>query len=435
MKRTLLRRIIGVSSISLISLMAVNAYAAGYKLEFQSASVLGDAGDAAVVEDASTNWYNSAGLPYVPRQVALSLIDVYAPTTFSGTVFAPSLLGSFSGNGSASSHPNNVLPALHVAYPINCKWALGLTVAPAWGFSENYGNGSVLRYDLVYVNTTSMDIAPSVAYKLNDQWSFGIGPDAHYFLVDSKQLARLTTTLNGQSRYRTSDWGWGGHAGVLFRINDNTRIGLNYRSKMVMELNNGFSDLSFPAAFTLATGIPSVRSNSFKLRVVLPPTTTLSFYHDMTPCWALMGSIAYDQWSVLRNYYAQNYQSVPSIANPTGVLPAVYVQQDMSNTFDLGFGTHYKLNPSWMLRGSVKYEPTPTQNRFRDVNFPDGSKLGFQIGARYTICKGIALDMLYGHVFVNTAHIGLTQPVTAVTVNGHNRTSVDLFGAQLVWNV
>ncbi len=431
MKRTYLKRIINISRLSLITLatLASQAYAAGYKLEMQSTSVLGDAGDAAVVEDAGTNWFNSAGLPYLPQQLVVSAIDLYAPTTFSGTVIAPSVGSVFAGNGTASSHPNNVLPALHYSYPINHKWAVGLSVAPAWGFSENYGNTSVARYDLVYVNTTSIDIAPSVAYKLNRNWSFGIGPDFHYFEVNSKTLDYLSPAFNGASRYKTEDWGYGGHFGILYRLNDHTRIGLNYRSQIVMELNDGFSDLSLPAAFSTFSGIPSARSNAFKLRVTLPPTTTLSLYHDITPCWAVMGSIAYDQWSALRYYYAQNYQAAGV------VVPVVYVPQFMSNTFDLGLGTHYKFNPEWMLRASVKYEPTPTKNAYRDINFPDGDKLGFQIGARYQITCKLALDMLYGHVFVRTVPIGLTEPVTHVKVTGQNRTSVDLFGAQLVWNV
>jgi long-chain fatty acid transport protein len=190
---------------------------------------------------------------------------------------------------------------------------------------------------------------------------------------------------------------------------------------------DGFSDLSIPPSFPLP--IPSARSDSFKLRIPLPPTTSLSIYHDMTPCWALMGTIAYDQWSVLKNYYAQNYQSL------LGVLPAVYVPQSMHNTFDVSIGTHYKFNPLWMLRANMKYEPTPTQTQYRDLNFPDGTKLGFQIGARYQMTPKVALDMLYGHVFVRTANINTVQPVTFVSPVGYNRTSIDVFGAQLVWNV
>src|SRR4051812_40181964 len=70
-----------------------SAFASGFRLEFESASVLADAGGAAVNEDASANWYNPAGLVYLPQQFVGSLIDVYPQTQFSGTQIAPSASG------------------------------------------------------------------------------------------------------------------------------------------------------------------------------------------------------------------------------------------------------------------------------------------------------------------------------------------------------
>ena len=67
-----------------------------------------------------------------------------------------------------------------------------------------------------------------------------------------------------------------------------------------------------------------------------------------------------------------------------------------------------------MLRANIKYEPTPTKNAYRDVSFPDGDKIGVQIGARYQINKKLMLDLIYGHVFVRQTSIGLTNPVTQV---------------------
>lgn len=49
------RKLFKLGSLGLIAALSSQAYASGYKLEFQSPSVLADAGDAAVVEDAGTN--------------------------------------------------------------------------------------------------------------------------------------------------------------------------------------------------------------------------------------------------------------------------------------------------------------------------------------------------------------------------------------------
>ncbi|VVC75899.1 Long-chain fatty acid transport protein [Aquicella siphonis] len=439
-------RIARLSALGLLAVFASQAFASGYKMEFQSASVLADAGEAAVVEDAGTNWYNSAGLVYLPLQIVMSAIDVYAPTTFHGTVNAPSTLNqlgapfdmfasNYSASGTASSHPNSALPAFHLSAPMSDTVALGLSVVPAWGFTEDYGESSMLRYNLTRVYTKTLDIAPSIAWKLNSQWSLGIGPDIHYFSVQSKTHVRtesinpavVPTLGDSISRFSANDWNYGGHIGLLFKYSDTTRIGLNYRSKLVMHLN-GYS------AFGLDQGGFN-ETNLFQLPLPLPATTSLSIYHDFTPCWALMGTVAYDQWSSIQNYHAKNYIQPPTPDNPSGILPDVTQPQKMHNTFDLSIGTHYKLTENFMLRGSFKYEPTPTSDSYRYVNFPDGVKYGFQIGSRYQASKKIAIDLIYGHVFVKSAHINDVNPVTGAVASGHSNTSINLLGGQLVWNL
>jgi long-chain fatty acid transport protein len=435
-----------LSELGLTTLLSAQVHAAGYKLEFQSASILADSGEAAVVEDAGTNWYNAAGLVYLPQQLVGSLINLYAPTTFSGTDTAPSTLNQFgppislfasnlTANGTASSHPDSLLPAIHYSLPLNPRWAVGLSIVPAWGFTEDYGESALVRYNETRVYTKTLDIAPSVAFKINNQWSVGIGPDFHYFSVESKTHVRTEGTLppvigtvgDSISRFSADNWGYGGHVGVLYRFDDTTRVGLNYRSKMMMDLD-GTSDFGLDGGSLFET-------RAFKLGIPIPPTTTLSLYHDMTPCWALMGTIAYDQWSVLRDYHAKNYIQPPTPTNPSGILPDVVVQQNMHNTFDLSLGTHFKFNEKWMLRANVKYLQTPTITAFRDVNFPDGPKLGFQIGTRYQMNPRLAMDLIYGHVFVKTVGIHDVNPVSNAVASGQSRTSIDLIGGQIVWNI
>src|SRR6185312_58937 len=224
-------------------------------------------GEAAVVEDAGTNWYNSAGLVYLPQQVVGAVTDVYQQTRFSGTSTAPSPVPGFPGytntNSSASSYPNAILPALHYNYPFRDRYAVGISIVPAWGLLEDYGEGSDARYSLNKVSTKTIDIAPSFAMKVTDHWSFGIGPDFHYFSLQSLSRAHTQpiTPYDSMSRYNANNWGRGWHAGILFRVNDATRIGFNYRSKIVMNMTGGSN-------FTL-NDIADYQTNQFKVSIPL----------------------------------------------------------------------------------------------------------------------------------------------------------------------
>ena len=428
----LVKRIIGLSSLGLMTALASQAYAAGYKAEFQSPSVLADAGEAAVVEDAGTNWYNSAGLVYIPAQVVLGVMDVYQQTKFSGSQFAPSPFGpafNYSATGKASSYPNVMLPLIHVNLPLSERMSFGYSIVPAWGLDEAYGNYNFARYDVTRIHSKTIDIAPSLSFRFNDHWSLGIGPDFHYFSLSSNSNALTEgpagfggTTGDSISRFSAERWGTGVHAGILFRLDDKTRFGLNYRSKIVNALH-GHSDFVINGG-----GGTVIENNKFRVTIPMPPVTTFSAYRDIDQRWAIMGTISYEQWSVQRGLNGQNYQT------PTGVVN-VLLPQNMHNVFDFSIGTHYKYNDKWMLRGSLKYVGCPTINAFRDLNNPDDTKYGINVGARYQMSKKVALDMMYGHVFTKAERINGFNPATGATTQGVVHTGIDVAGIQVVWNI
>lgn len=419
-------KIARITSLGALALFTAQVFAAGYKLEFQSASTLADAGDAAVVEDAGTNWYNSAGNVYLPQQVVYSGIEIYQKTRFTGTMTAPSTVGgpTFIATGHATSKTYSTLPGIHYVKPIGKNYAFGISIAPAWGLLKNYGIHGLLRYDLTRVWTRTIDIAPSFSMKINKCWSIGLGPDIHYMAIKSKTMVRTEplTPNDSISRFTADAWSnYGGHIGVLFKPNEDTRFGLNYRTRITQTLR-GYSDF-------VGTGIGAFENDDFRIKFVIPPTTTFSAYRDLTDCWAIMGTVAFDQWTVLRRYHAENY------IQPLGAIPDVYLPQKFHNTWDFSAGTKYKYNAQLLFRGSLKYVDTPTVNATRDVNFPDSKKFGINLGAHYQMLPTLGVDVIVAHVWNKKASIHGVNPVTASVANGHVNTVIDLAGAQLVWNI
>lgn len=428
--KSIIKRIVGVGTFGLVAFLSSQANAAGYKLEFQSPSVLADGGDAAVVEDAGTNWYNSAGLVFLPRQIAFSNINLYENTHFHGRVFAPSPFGlsDFNRRGTVSSHTDCNVPAYHVGFPLSPCWALGFSLVPTWGLMENYGENSFARYNLTRIYTRTLDLSPSIAWRINRWFSVGGGPDFDYWTVQQKQHVRTQPITLNDSRQRISaqSWAYGAHIGFLFRYDECTRFGLNWRSRITHNLH-GYSDFDL-------RDIAAFETHRFSVVIPHPATTSFSFYRDMTPCWAMMGTITYDQWRMIQNLHGRRFIQPPSPGNPSGLIQ-ITIPQNYHNTFDLSIGTHYRPSCNWLLRASIKYEQTPVSTKRRDINFPDGEKLGFNFGARYQMTKCVALDFIYAHVFTNKVNIHLTAPVTEVHTSGHSTTRIDLAGAQLVWDL
>jgi long-chain fatty acid transport protein len=117
-----------------------SAFASGFALLEQSASRLGSAfaGTAAAADDASTIFYNPAGLAKLEGTqllVVASGISISSEFNNSGSQAA---LGQSLGNEGGDAGDWNAVPAVYLAVPLNEQFAFGFGVnAPfGWGASR-----------------------------------------------------------------------------------------------------------------------------------------------------------------------------------------------------------------------------------------------------------------------------------------------------------
>ena len=92
-------------------------------------------------------------------------------------------------------------------------------------------------------------------------------------------------------------WGFGANVGVLYEIDRGTRFGITYNSP----INLNFRAL--PQWEGLWPGIRALLASrglldaNVDLGVTVPQGVNASFYHEIDPQWALLGSVAWQQWS------------------------------------------------------------------------------------------------------------------------------------------
>ena len=159
-----------------VALVSTQAWSAGFQLNEFSASGLGRAysGEGAIADDAGNASRNPA------------LITMFDRPTFSGgAVFVDpgvDVTGSSRLNNASQDNiaPTAWVPNLHFVAPINDQFGWGASVTSNYGlateFNNNYSAGSVGgKTDLETLNLNL-----SGAYRLNNNWSFGLGFDAVY---------------------------------------------------------------------------------------------------------------------------------------------------------------------------------------------------------------------------------------------------------------
>src|ERR1700716_1385280 len=154
------------------------AHAAAFALIEQSASGLGNsyAGAAAAAADASTIFYNPAGMSLLPQgmqiSTGLALIQFSAKFSDSGSVAAGGLpLGGNGGDAGGLA----AVPNLYFVMDLAQNWKFGVGVSVPFGLKAEYDPTWMGRFQAIKSDIKTLNVNPSVSYKLDDKMSFGFG--------------------------------------------------------------------------------------------------------------------------------------------------------------------------------------------------------------------------------------------------------------------
>ncbi|MGA9165649.1 MAG: outer membrane protein transport protein [Thiobacillus sp.] len=385
------------------------AHAAGFALVEQNASGLGNAyaGQAAAATDASTIFFNPAGMTLLPDSqlvLAGNLINPHAE--FTGTV-SPAIVGGGDGGdaGDLAFVPNayfayRVSPAIHLGVGLNAPFGLKTEYDSSWK-----GRTQAIKSELKTVN-----LNPAIAWKASESLSLGAGLSIQY------TEATLSNSANGAgiATVHGDDYGWGFNLGLLWQPSDTTRVGLAYRSEVDYTLEG---DVEFSVA--------SVANGQISADTTLPDSVSLSLFHALSPKWDLLADVTWTGWS--------DFKELRIVRN-SGVTLGV-TQENWSDSYRYSLGMNYHLDDRLTLRGGVAYDETPVSDAYRTARIPDESRTWLAFGAQYRLSDKSALDFGYAHLFMEDASINKTEltnlpPVTPVTLSGTYESSVDILSAQ-----
>src|SRR5258706_1954007 len=225
------------------------AHASAFALIEQNASGLGVsyAGAAARGEDASTIFYNPAGMSLLPggMQVSagLALINLSAKFSDSGSVAAGGrTLGGNGGDAGGLAAVPNVYFAMDVAP----NWKVGVGVSVPFGLKTEYDADWVGRFQAIKSDISTLNINPSVSYKLNETVSLGFGLNYQSIDAEFTNVVNLGGAAEANSDIKAKDSGsLGYNLGAMFQVARDTRLGVSYRSPIKYHLT-GTANLASP---------------------------------------------------------------------------------------------------------------------------------------------------------------------------------------------
>jgi long-chain fatty acid transport protein len=422
--------------------MSSQAMAAGFQLWEQDGASVGNyhAGYAAEAADASTAFYNPAGLTrFKNQQIVFAGATVFTSIKYEGTVSVNQLEDTGPQPVTAQGGSVGFVPALHFVAPLNDYFAFGFSVDVPFGLKADYGKSTILRYISTESSVMVVDISPTIAIKLGQKASFGIGPDVQVMKGEFDQVGTFADeTMDSDGINQASDTGYGYHLGALYEFTPDTRVGASYHSQVVHHLT-GRSSFTGPLAEALQTTIHSRRA---LVNITLPPYTALSIYHRLNSHsnFAVKGSMIYTQWSTIQNLVLQNVAGIEMVdGDPTpSTSIVVTIPQHFRNTWNFSVGADYFATDKIMLRTGVGIDQTPVRNKYRNVQMPDNNRFVVAFGGHYQATKAIGLDLGWMHVFMNQARIMPPPQVTGAEIgetDGYSKGGADVFSGQVTWDI
>jgi long-chain fatty acid transport protein len=404
-----------------LAAMSGASFGAGFQLQEQNASGLGNAyaGQAAAGENASTIFYNPAGMTLLPgMQFSGSAVAIRPSAKFndSGASRAPNGLPEPAGGSNGGDAGGwNYIPNLYFSKQLSPSvWAgIGLTVP--FGLKTDYDPSFIGRFQSQKTQIQTYDINPSVAYKFSDSISLGAGLSYQHFDI---KLDRSTFVgVATPSSFDISDSAWGWNMGAMFTPAPNTRIGLSYRSSIGYQLSGTVQ----------VAGVPGFPTNA-TANVRVPATTSIALSQKLSDRWQLLGDFTYTQWSSIK--------AVPLVLASGAVADTFNFQ--FRDSWRAGVGANYKWSQDVTLKGGLAYEISPVTDQYRTTALPDNDRVWVGAGVKWAVSKESTLDFGYAHLFVprsgtiNQAR-GVGVPLAQGLVIGSYNNSVDILAVQYTY--
>lgn len=401
------------------------ASASGFQLLEQNASGLGNAyaGSAAVAEDASTIFFNPAGMTYLQgTEVSLGASAIRPSYQYTN---ANSRTGVLNGEG-GDAGGLAALPNAYVSQALGKSLFLGLGVGAPFGLKTEYDNPWSGAAQSVKFDVKTKNLNPSLAWRVNEQLSLGAGLNYQKVDIDYVRAVSVAAAPYAAStaEFKADDTGTGWNLGALYQVSPSMRLGVSYRSAIRYTVVGDLT-VTGPVPALNAGGTSAAQAS-----VKLPSTFILSVAQKLDDRWEMLGDLSRTNWSSIHQV------DIVRTSGPASGQTAQTLHTDFRSTWRVALGGTYRIDDAWRYRFGVAYDQSPVKGASqRLVSLPDNDRIWFSSGVQWQPGKGSRVDLGASYLYIRSAAIHNDQTSSNSTANrglvdGHYDGSVLILGLQ-----
>lgn len=398
-------------SLTLLALAGTSAFAGGYRVSLQGQKQLamGHTG-VAVVNSAEVLFFNPAGMAF--------LEDKFNASVGANALFAKTKFQNETYNWQNSTDNLGTPFNVYASYKIN-KWlSAGIAVYTPYGSKVEWDQDWQGSHLVNNIDLKAIYVQPTISLKVSDEFAIGGGPIYVTGSVEfNRNLNRNFTNENGDRADVTIDakgiTAWGYTAGFMFNPCKDLRLGVNYRSEIIMEARGGDATFNDVPAFAQGT----YSNTTFDADLPLPAELTAGLSFNVTKKWMLAFDYNRTMWSAYDNLNIK-FASGASSSNP----------RNYHDTNTYRVGTQYVANDKFTFRAGWYKDESPISAGYFAPETPRNDSMGYTGGLTYQINKKLGVDASFLYLHFDEIDASYDHYQETSVVNGQVVSSTIPFG-------
>ncbi|MEE4290144.1 MAG: porin, partial [Cycloclasticus sp.] len=383
-------------------------------------------------EDASTIWFNPAGMTRIKGNQMVLGMHLIAPSFDFEDKGSTNAAGATRfADGSEDGGRFAYVPNFYYVHSLNDDLKLGVGVNSPFGLATKYGDDWIGKYQAVESEIVTINLNPSIAWKATQDLSLGFGISIQYIeatLNNKVDFSALGPVSDGFSHLEADDISYGFNLGALYNVSNDTRIGISYRSEIKHDFEGDADFRNITPALNLNLVLADTHID---VQPDMPASASLSIHHQWNDNVAVMADATWVGWS-----------SVPELIimfdNPLKADSAENLR--LKDNLRLSIGATYTTGAPWTYRTGFAYDEGAARNASsRSSRFPDNDRYWLTFGASYQLADNLSLDAGYAHIFVPDTKIDRTPEATALSgasaLRGNYESDADILSAQIRWDM
>ena len=272
-------------------------------------------------------------------------------------------------------------------YKVNDRISAGLGIYTPYGSTVNWGESWSGKNLIQEITLRAIYLQPTIAYSINEKLRIGAGLIAAFGSFEIDRAIPAPIGNNNNVHLEGDETGFGFNAGLHYQLTEKLSLGLSYRSKVDIELEDG--DVTFNVDPSLASSFPS---GQFAADLPLVATSTIGIAYKLNEKFTLAIEGSFVEWG--------EYESLDfDFENNTALLTDSENPRNYEDAFIFRIGGQYELNEQLTLRAGAYYDESPIQDMYFNPETPNSNNLAFTGGISYQPISGLNVD--FSALFIN----------------------------------